>query len=293
MSDVSAAAALTADTSAAASTAATTDAAGAAAAASAATSTAAAGGDDKWWSKFGDEATRGYAETKNFPSAEEAVRSYQNLEKLMGSKANAVMIPGDDAKPEELSAFYDKLGRPGAPENYPVPDAFKEDALVKGFAGEAHKLGITSKQFEGVMGFLAAQQQAQTDVDNGKRDAAAAADIEALRKDNPGVKYDALIENGRRAVRSLGLDGDTLGKIEGAIGTRGMLEMFGKIGASGGEAPFIEGSRSGGMPSVEAARVEYASLQKDKNFMAKWISGDADAVARVNKLSAAMAGGAQ
>lgn len=245
-------------------------------------------GEAKWWQSFSDETMRGYAETKNFPSPEEAVRSYANLEKLLGTKANAVMIPGEGATPEEQAAFFEKIGRPGAPENYPVPDALKEDALIKGFAGEAHKLGITSKQFEGVMGFISAQQQATVETTNAQRDAAAAADMDALKKDLPGLKYDALLEHGRRAVRTLGLDQPVLDKLEGALGTRGMLELMGKIGAGSAESPFIEGAPSGTAPSPEAARLEYASLSKDQAFMKKWMSGDTDAVARVNRLNAAM-----
>jgi hypothetical protein len=247
-------------------------------------------GEAKWWQSFSDETMRGYAETKNFPSPEEAVRSYANLEKLLGTKANAVMIPGEGATPEEQAAFFEKIGRPGAPENYPVPDALKEDPLVKGFAGEAHKLGITSKQFEGVMGFISAQQQATVEATNAQRDAAAQADMDALKKDLPGLKYDALLEHGRRAVRTLGLDQPVLDKLEGALGTRGMLELMGKIGAGSAESPFIDGQPSGTAPSPEAARLEYASLSKDQAFMKKWMSGDTDAVARVNKLNAAMAG---
>jgi hypothetical protein len=81
-----------------------------------------------------------------------------------------------------------------------------------------------------------------------------------------------------------------LDKLEGALGTRGMLELMGKIGAGSAESPFIEGAPSGTAPSPEAARLEYASLSKDQAFMKKWMSGDTDAVARVNRLNAAMAG---
>ncbi|MBA1364050.1 hypothetical protein [Burkholderia gladioli] len=288
MSDMSSGvAALTAEPTAAPAATPATDPAAPAASAPAAAPAA----DAKWWASFADETTRGYAETKNFPSAEEAVRSYQNLEKLMGAKANAIMIPGDGATPEEMNAFYEKLGRPGAPENYAVPEAFKEDAMVKGFAGEAHKLGLTSKQFEGVMAFVGAQQQTDVAAQEAKRAAASQADLEALRKDLPGLKYDQLIEHGRRAARAYGLDGPMLTKLEEAFGTRGMLEFMGKIGAAGGEAPFIDGSPSGGTPTVEAAKLELASIQKDQAFMKKWMSGDTEAVARVNRLNAAIAAG--
>jgi len=247
-------------------------------------------GEAKWWQSFSDETMRGYAETKNFPSPEEAVRSYANLEKLLGTKANAVMIPGEGATPEEQAAFFEKIGRPGAPENYPVPDALKEDPLVKSFAGEAHKLGITSKQFEGVMGFISAQQQTNQQADFEQFQRQGDAEIADLQKEMPGLKYDEFKETGRRGMRAIGADGEMLTKLERALGTAGMMRMMNKIGAMGAESPFIDGQQSGTVPSPEAARLEYASLSKDQAFMKKWMSGDTDAVARVNRLNAAMAG---
>jgi hypothetical protein len=243
----------------------------------------------KWWASFTDETMRGYAETKNFPSPEEAVRSYSNLEKLLGQKANAVMLPGADAKPEELAAFYDKLGRPAKPDNYPVPDALKEDPVIKAFAAKAHELGLPAKQFEGVMGFVAEQSKALLDAKTGQTQAAQDAELAELKRDNPGLKYDQLLEHGRRAVRSLGIETPDLTKIEGALGTRKMIELLGKIGASNGESPFVEGDAPGGAPSAEAARLQIASYQKDQNFMKSWLAGDADKVALMNKLHIAAA----
>lgn len=233
---------------------------------------------------------RGYAETKNFPSPEEAVRSYQNLEKLLGTKANAVMVPGDGATPEELGAFYDKLGRPGSPENYPVPEGLKEDPIIKALAPKAHELGLNAKQFEGLVGTVQEQIQASEAAKQGQLDSNAAADFDTLRKENPGLKYDSLMEHGRRAVRSLGIDGETLSKMEGAIGTKALVQLMGKIGAGSAESPFVEGTPAGGAPSPEAARLELASLQKDPAFLKAWAAGDADKVARINRLNAAIAG---
>lgn len=252
------------------------------------------GGESKWWGAFADESTRGYAETKNFPTPEEAVRSYQNLEKLLGTKANAVIVPGDDAKPEELAAFYDKLGRPGAPENYPVPATLKDDPVIKALAPKAHALGLSTKQFEGLVGTVQEQMAAAEAVKQGEQNASADADFAALRAENPGLKYDALIEHGKRAARSLGIDGETMTKMESALGTKGLVNLMGKIGAASGESPFIEGgSSNGGVPSPEAARLELASLQKDTAFMKAWMGGDAEKIAKVNKLNAAIAAGAK
>lgn len=247
-------------------------------------------GDGKWWTTFGDEATRGFAETRNWSSPEETVKSFMNLEKIIGAKANAIVVPGADAKPEDWNAFYDKIGRPGAPDNYALPDALKDDPAVKSFAAEAHKAGLTTKQFEGVMSFVTTQTQAVQEAQQRQFEQQSESDMATLKRDMPGTKYDEFIETSRRGMRALGIDADTTTKIERALGAKGMLELLNKVGAMGAEATFIDGGRTGGDPTVEGARIELANLQKDQNFMKAWSQGDTEKIAKVNKLNAIIAG---
>lgn len=247
--------------------------------------------DSKWWGTFGDETIRGFAETKNWKSPEDVVKSYQNLEKIVGSKANALIVPGEDATAEDWAAFYDKTGRPAAADNYAMPDTLKEDPAMKAFAPVAHELGFTSKQWEGVTKFITSNQEASAASEKAALTARAESDVAELKAANPGIKFDALKENFRRGARDLGVDEATQARLEAALGTKDMISMLAKVGAMQGETPFVEGDpRSSGEKSPEAARIERDALSKDANFMKSWAEGDAEKVARMTKLHRQAAG---
>lgn len=100
-----------------------------------------------------------------------------------------------------------------------------------------------------------------------------------------GKDYDANIEAARRATRQFGLETQTLEKIENAIGAKQMLQLFAKIGKGVGEDSFVDGSRPGGFGmSPEAARVRLGQLKADREWSAKYLSGNADAKAEMERL---------
>lgn len=241
--------------------------------------------NDKWWATFGDETTRAFAETKNWKTPEDVVKSYHNLEKIVGDKSAALIMPGADAKPEEWGAFYDKLGRPGSPDNYKLPDAMKDDPAMKAFAPIAHQMGMTTKQWDDMSKFVASYQETDEATFQAERTARAQADVEELKAENPGEKYDSLREQFRRGKQDLGIDEQTEARLEIALGTKGFITLMAKVGAMNAETPFIDGgTRQSGEMSPEAARLERSRLEKDQNWMAAWMKGDAEKVAHMTKL---------
>src|SRR5581483_740520 len=85
-------------------------------------------------------------------------KSYVELEKHQGG---ALRLPGEDAKPEDWDAFYNKLGRPESPDKYEVkrPELGEgiqwPEQTEKSFLQQAHKLGLNSKQAQGLMDWFA------------------------------------------------------------------------------------------------------------------------------------------
>jgi hypothetical protein len=71
-----------------------------------------------------------------FEKLDDLAKSYFELEKKSG-------IPGKDAKPEEVSAFWKKLGYPDKPEDYRVS---KEDQNASTFVSAAHAARLTDDQ---------------------------------------------------------------------------------------------------------------------------------------------------
>ena len=58
-----------------------------------------------------------------FDSVEQLAKSYQELERTMGSK---VTLPSDTASAEDLDGFYQKLGKPDSAEGYTAPEGMEE-----------------------------------------------------------------------------------------------------------------------------------------------------------------------
>jgi hypothetical protein len=71
-----------------------------------------------------------------FEKLDDLAKSYFELEKKSG-------VPGKDAKPEEVSAFWKKLGYPDRPEDYRVS---KEDENASTFISAAHAARLTDEQ---------------------------------------------------------------------------------------------------------------------------------------------------
>ncbi|NIA72278.1 hypothetical protein HBA54_27165 [Pelagibius litoralis] len=75
---------------------------------------------------------------EKFTSPADVVKSYSELQKRLG---NSVLLPGKDAKPEEIAAFHKKLGVPESPEGYKVelPKELPEELKPNEAAQESTK----------------------------------------------------------------------------------------------------------------------------------------------------------
>jgi hypothetical protein len=89
-------------------------------------------------------------------------------QRMMGKMKDAVLIPGDNATPEDIGAFHRRMGVPETPESYQAarPNSLAEgtewnDELGKQFGDLAHKLGMTPSQYQHSIDFFA-EQEAQS-----------------------------------------------------------------------------------------------------------------------------------
>jgi len=241
---------------------------------------------ETWYSGLPEE-TRGMVEVKGWKGPEDAIQSYMNLEKMLGADkaGRGLVMPKDDADPTEWGQFYDKLGRPTSPEDYklPIPEG-QDPGFAKMAAGKFHELGITAKQAESLAEWWNNNSQEMYQAHVNAQMQSAEMEMKALQSEW-GKEYDANIENARRATRQFGIPEQTLSKIEDAIGTREMMKLFSNIGKGLGEDSFVDGSRPSGMGmSPEAARVRLGQLKGDKDWSAKYLSGNADAKAEMDRL---------
>lgn len=145
-----------------------------------------------------------------YKSSEELAKGHLNAVKLVGAKG--VIIPGKDAKPEEVEKFYNALGRPEKPEGYkltPIENlhpSIKEKYTPEAeavFKAEMHKIGLTNAQVDALhkwyfenasKGELLKEQATEKAIKDG----------EAALRQKYGKEYDIKLANAIKIVKKFG-----------------------------------------------------------------------------------------
>lgn len=205
-----------------------------------------------------------------------------------------VALPTEKSTPEELSAFYGKLGRPETADKYElaVPEGY-DDSFPKAMAPIMFEAGLSQAQAaklaEGWNGFISAKA---AEVEKAYH---AAQDKEMAELQTEwGADYDKNEEIARQAARKYGLDNDTLVKLERAMGSKALMNFMYKIGSTLMDAP-IKGTNAGNPQpntyTAAQAKAKLDELKADKEFGAKFIAGDKEAKQLFDALCTAMAKG--
>lgn len=205
--------------------------------------------------------------TKGWKGPADAVKSYTELEKTLG--ADRIVMPGKDAKPEEWDALYGKLGRPGKAEEYGfkppagIPEGIYDPKFSSWAMGAFHRAGLSARQAQAVHDeFVKLSIEGHNARVNDIKSKGDAGEAE-LRKEW-GNDYDKHVEAGQRAAKALGLDADTLDKIEGAIGMPGVLKLFSTIGAKLGEDTAVGAGGGVRDPKTELADLNARLADRSK-----------------------------
>lgn len=281
-----------ADPAAAAAPAASATPAAAAMSASAPAATPAAAGGE-WFSGIQDDNIRTWAAGKGWKDPLAAVESNYNLEKLIGFEkaGRTIVLPKEDATPEERAAFYQKIGAPEKADGYKVPEALAQDPVVAKYRDVAHKAGISQAQFEQNIGFLQAAAAEMQASQTQARAVQGEQDIAALRGEW-GMKFDENMELGKRAAaqfipaKDMAERQAILERLEGAMGTGAMLKLFASIGAGLGEHKAHGSGDPGQMGAMTPAEAQarIVALRNDKAWAADYVKGDAAKRAEMERL---------
>lgn len=236
-----------------------------------------------WWDNIQDADLKGYVQNKAWKDTTELANGYRNLEKLLGGEK--LPMPKGDTDAEGWTRVYDALGRPKSADDYklPVPEGGNPD-FAKAASAKFHELGISSKQANALAEWWNSTAQGQQEQMMQQSAAASQRDLDQLSREW-GAAYDENIQLGRQAAREFGINGEMASKLENALGTKGLLEFMAKIGRGFTEHEF-EGGRSVnsfGM-TPDAAKQRISALKADPDFAAKYIKGNADAVAEMTRL---------
>jgi hypothetical protein len=197
-----------------------------------------------------------------FKSMKGLGESYQNLSKLLAS--DKVPIPKEDAKDEEWSAFWNKVGRPEKSDGYGVkkPDELDaglwDDERAKGWAEAAHKLGLTKKQVDGLLAHEVEGMKKMQKLMSDRPE-----ETKALLRKEWGAGADAKMDAAARVVLHLG--GDELLKDPVVANHPAFIRAMAKVGELLSEKGALPGARDVSMANVNSVRQQLDSIMNNKD----------------------------
>ena len=237
---------------------------------------------------------RGVTKMNEREAIKNLTNGFRNAEKFIGAPAEKLLkIPDfNKASQDELSAFYGKLGRPESPDKYEleVPEGQPED-FANWAKEKFHGLGLNSTQAKTlsqewnkyVAGIKESTEQASQ--------IKAKEDDAALRREW-GNAYDNQLNMSKNAAKNLGVTAEMLDKLEAAMGYGDTMRFMAKIGQKFGEAEYVgSGDGQSGPSTPQSAQARIASLKGDKEWVTKYLSGNIDAKAEMERLMKQAYGG--
>jgi hypothetical protein len=246
--------------------------------------------EGSWYAGIEDSDLRGYVQNKGWKDPVELANGYRNLEKLLGGEK--LPMPKGETDNEGWGRVYDALGRPKDPTGYKIASPEGADpAFSQAAASKFHELGLSAKQANELANWYNSQGTAMTE-------AQAAAQAAKMQQEHTSLKqewgqaYEENVEMGRRAARQFGLDEAKLDGMERALGTGELFKLMAQVGRGLGEGKFVSGDNKmqfGLTP--EAASQRIAALRADPDFSRKYLSGNVDARAEMDRLHAALGAG--
>lgn len=259
-----------------------------------------AANEGNWFDGFANADVKTWTAAKGFKDASAVAESAYNLEKLIGFEkaGRTIVVPKDDASPEEMAAFNAKLGVPASPTDYklPLPEG-SDPKLAETIQGWMHRAGATPKVADSLTKeFIAYSQQ----VEGERIEKLIATSDKAFTEVTGrwGKDADANIELGKRFTSQLlpaevALDDGTkvsrqefLERIFNTTGaTAAMLELFANAGKGLGEHRMRSDGSSAMGDTPATAQQKIAALKADSVWVKAYLGGDKTKAAEMERLT--------
>jgi hypothetical protein len=241
------------------------------------------------------ETFKGFVENKGWKTPDDALASYQNLEKLTGDPTNLLRVPKDGTDKDGWKAVYDKLGRPTDANGYSMPETLKADPLANGFRAKAHELGLSTAQFQQTLEWVNAEGAKMSEARTGEFAALQTKRMDALKAEH-GAHYAEFMEDSRRAANVIIPESykdpgtgetfarsDIVAAMESSLGVALTAQILNTAGGFQSEDKLVSGTTSG-IRSPDAAQAEYDALSRDAAWVSRIVKGDREALAQRDKL---------
>jgi hypothetical protein len=245
------------------------------------------------WHDGVDPAVKGFWENKGLPLDNprdfglKLTELYKGAEKFIGVPPDQVVkIPKSDAPPEDIRAYYERLGAPKEAKDYDLT-AVKDTTIAEAMRASMHERGVSKDAASAIASSVAKALESKATSDTTELAATLQAQKDALAK-NWGDKFQFNQLQAIEGARRLGIDKEGVAALEKIIGYDKVMEAMRKIGAHTREDTFVErgaGGPVGDVTTVEGAKARKSELMNDKAWVEKYNSGDPAAKREMTRLN--------
>lgn len=217
---------------------------------------------------------------KDFRDVAGLAKSYKHAAQMVGlDKGQVLRMPkgADDA--EGLAAVWNAMGRPEKAEGYGLQSPIETvpAETITAFSAEAHKLGLSKAQAEGVLAFYGTTMGGLA-TQAGEAMAAQAKEAEAVLRKEFGAAFDDKIHAARRVLREVA-DEETIAMLErtGLGNNAGLIKVLAHAAAASSEAPALKG---GGDTQISRrltpadAKAQLSAMEADPATMTALMNSD-------------------
>lgn len=263
-----------------------------------------------WFDTFSDDdkahiTNRGWHTLSAADAAAQSYKAFRESERMRGVPAERLLTLPDKPDAPEWANVWQRLGAPEHADGYNFGDVKHADgsdldANFTAFARDmAHKLHLpAATAAELVKGFIGyADTAASTQAKESAGAAQRLAETElANLKGNWGDNFHSFKEQADRAAVALGVDPDVYRSMQNGKGGAAYMDQMRKIGARiMSEASFVSNGTGGAgnqlQPmTVQEAESKKAALLADRNWRAKWSSGDTVAAQELDQVERIIVG---
>lgn len=215
------------------------------------------------WFDAADADTKSFVENKGWKEPKDVLKSYRELEKLLGQdKAGKTFALPDWNDKAQVDALYEKLGRPANPDQYELQLGDNPDQEFVAFSKNAfHELGLNASQAKALSEKWAQFGAQRIAAEHQATQAKAAQEAKVLDQEW-GAAKDSNVRVAQQAVRQLGFDAKAVDALQTALGYDGVMKFMHSLGTKLGESSFVAGDRSAGEQTLTLAQRMYPTMQK-------------------------------
>lgn len=260
----------------------------------------------KPWFDGIDAETIGHWDNKGFKKDDpkalvtELTKAWKGLEKHFGVPADRIIKLPEKADDEAgWKAVRERLGAPADGKDYDFAGLKYADGseVEQGFTdvlrASLHRAGVDKTAARGIAQDLIKYSDGNESANSTERAATLQSSREALRKDwGANFEFNRLtaMQGARRALGTDERAQQIVAAMEQAIGYQDTMNFWLKIGQGTTEDTF-HASGQGGMPTtMNGAAARKVELMADKDWVARYLKGDAAAVREMNNLNLLITG---